>query len=119
VKLFGSRLTRAAVLFGVVMCLALPPAILSQDTGADASKRKVRAKVAPVYPNLAKKLNVEGKVKVEVTITADGRVKTTRIVGGSPLLSTAATDAVKQWKFEPAAKDSTEIIEFEFKNPAN
>lgn len=64
-------------------------------------------------------MNVEGKVKVEVTITADGRVTDTRIVGGSPVLANAAIDAVKQWKFESAPKNSVEIIEFEFKNPAS
>jgi TonB family protein len=64
-------------------------------------------------------MNVEGKVKVAVTITADGRVKDARLVGGSPVLANAALDAARQWKFDPAPKDSTEVIEFEFKNPAS
>jgi len=117
--MFGARLMRIAFAFGLGVCLALPASMFSQDTGADTGKRKVKMKVAPIYPDLAKKMNVEGKVKVEVTITADGRVKTARVVGGSPLLTTSAVDAVKQWKFDAAPKDSTEIIEFEFKNPAS
>jgi len=41
-------------------------------------------------------------------------VTNTRVVGGSPVLVGAATDALKKWRFEPAAKDSVEIIQFEF-----
>ncbi len=115
----NTKLIRLAVTFGIAALLVIPPAIFGQDSGADAAKRKVRTKVTAAYPQLAKKMNVEGKVKIEVTITADGHVKDTRIVGGSPLLVGSAVNAVKQWKFEPAPKDSTEIIEFEFKNPAS
>ena len=90
------------------------PRASSQDASAETAKRKVRVKVVPEYPALAKQMNVTGKVKIEATIAADGHVMTTRVVGGSPLLVNAALDALKKWHFEPAAKDSTEIIEFEF-----
>jgi hypothetical protein len=33
--------------------------------------------------------------------------------------ASAAIYAARQWKFDPAPKDSTEVIEFEFKNPAS
>jgi TonB family protein len=92
----------------------LPPKGKAQDSTADASKRKVRSKVAPEYPALAKQMNVTGKVKIETTIAADGHVLNTKVIGGSPLLVAAALDAVKKWRFEPGPKDSTEVIEFEF-----
>jgi TonB family protein len=85
-----------------------------QETSADASKRKVRTKIAPEYPPLARQMNVTGKVKIEATIAADGHVSNTKVVGGSPLLVNASIDALKKWRFEPAAKESTEVIEFEF-----
>jgi TonB family protein len=94
---------------------ALPPKVLAQDdTSTDAGKRKVRNKVVPQYPPLAKQMNVTGKVKIEATIAADGHVVNTRVVGGSPLLVNAALDAIKRWRFEPAPKDTTEIVEFTF-----
>ena len=119
VTLFKTNLIRIVVTLGIGALLVLPSAIFGQDGGADAAKRKVRTKIAPTYPVLAKRMNFEGKVKVAVTITADGRVKDARLVGGSPVLANAALDAARQWKFDPAPKDSTEVIEFEFKNPAS
>jgi TonB family protein len=103
---------------GLALALAgsavLPRKASAQDNSSDEGKRKVRTRVVPEYPALAKQMNVTGKVKIEATIAADGHVISTRVVGGSPLLVNAALDALKKWRFEPAAKDSTEIIEFEF-----
>jgi periplasmic protein TonB len=107
---------------GAVMGLALllgaaavaPPRAKAQDASTDASKRKVRTRVVPDYPPLAKQMNVAGKVKIEATIAADGHVTSTKAVGGSPLLINSAMDALKKWRFEPAPKESTEIIEFDF-----
>ena len=59
-----------------------------------------------------------GKVKIEVVVTRDGRVKSTRVAGGHPLLVQACQDAVKQWKFAPASEETTQIVEFEF-HPGN
>jgi TonB family protein len=85
-----------------------------QDSSAEFAKRKVKAKVMPDYPPLARQMKVTGKVKIETTIAADGHVSNTKVVGGSPLLVNSALDAVKKWRFEPAAKESTETIEFDF-----
>ena len=119
VKVFQTNLIRIVVTLALGALLVLQSTILAQDGGVDAAKRKVRTKIAPTYPVLAKRMNVEGKVKVAVTITADGRVKDARLVGGSPVLASAALDAARQWEFDLAPKDSTEVIEFEFKNPAS
>jgi TonB family protein len=103
---------------GLILLLGVSTAVIrtasAQDTTADESKRKVRVKVAPDYPPLAKQLNVTGKVKIEATIAADGHVSGTKVVGGSPLLINASLDALKKWRFEPAPKETTEVIEFEF-----
>lgn len=87
----------------------------AQTGTTDESKRKVKSKTAPVYPELAKRMNVAGKVKIEVVISPDGHVKTTRVVGGHPLLVQACQDAVKEWKFVPAPEETTQIVEFEFR----
>jgi TonB family protein len=55
-------------------------------------------------------------VKIEVSVTPDGEVKDSKVIGGNPVLIGAAETAVKRWKFEPASKTSTEVITFRF-NP--
>jgi TonB family protein len=94
--------------------LAAPRKSHAQDAPSESTKRKVKSRVFPDYPHLAKQMKVTGKVKIETTIATDGRVSSTRVVGGSPLLVNAALDAVKKWRFEPAAKETVEIIEFDF-----
>ena len=57
------------------------------------SRRKVKVLTKPQYPDLARKLNLSGVVKIEVTIGSDGKVKRTHIVGGNPVLATEADRA--------------------------
>lgn len=94
------------------------PRLSAQESTSEASKRKVRTRVVPDYPALARQMNATGKVKIETTISADGRVTATKPVGGSPILVAAAEEALKKWRFEPAPKESVEIIEFDF-SPQN
>ncbi len=82
--------------------------------GQDHPKRKVISRTAPIYPELAKRMRVSGVVKLEVVIRANGSVRATSVVGGHPVLIQSATDAVRQWKFEPGAKDTTELIQLIF-----
>jgi protein TonB len=93
---------------------ALAPKVLAQEAPADTVKRKVKTRVVPDFPPLARQLNVTGKVKIEVTISPDGHVTSTKVVGGSPVLVGSALDAIKRWRFEAAPKETTEIIEFSF-----
>ena len=96
----------------------MPHKASAQDSPTDPNKRKVRVRVTPEYPALAKQMNVTGKVKIEATVAADGHVMSTKVVGGSPLLVNAALDALKKWHFEPASKESTEVVEFTFDGQA-
>lgn len=112
------RLKIALAGLGLVLILGgsvfLPPNSSAQDASSEAGKRKVRAKVLPEYPPLARQMNVAGKVKIEATVAADGHVLSTKVVGGSPLLVNAALEALKKWRYEPAPRDTTELVEFEF-----
>lgn len=109
-----TKWTRLALAGGALLCLSAVSG-RAQTSSTDESKRKVKAKVAPVYPELARRMNVSGKVKIEVVISPDGHVKTTRVVGGHPLLVQACQDAVKEWKFSPGPEETTQIVEFEFR----
>ena len=108
---FRSLVRISLAVVGAVMLLG---ATVFAQSSADEGKRKVKSKVAPVYPDLARRMNVTGKVKIEIVITPDGHVKSTRVVGGHPLLVQACQDAVKEWKFLPAPEETTQVIEFDF-----
>jgi TonB family protein len=88
----------------------------AQSGSTDESKRKIKSKTVPVYPDLARRMNVQGKVKIEVIIAPDGHVKSSRVVGGHPLLVQPCQDAVKDWKFQPGPEETTQVIEFDFHN---
>src|SRR5258708_19211552 len=76
--------------------------------------RKIVSKVVPVYPELANKMQIRGTVKVEAVVAANGKVKFTQVIGGSPLLAKAAVDAIEKWKWGPAAQETKELIELHF-----
>jgi len=109
-----SRWKRVALAVGATIALSGTSG-LAQSGSTDESRRKVKTKTSPVYPELARRMNVVGKVKIEVVVSPDGHVKTTRVIGGHPLLVQACQDAVKEWKFVPAGEETTQIVEFEFR----
>ena len=110
------RLARAGLAIALLLggSAVLPLNASAQDASAEVTKRSVRTKIEPKYPEIARQMNISGGVKVEATIAADGRVVSIKVVGGSPILVNAALDALKQWRFESAPKESTETFEFDF-----
>ncbi len=87
----------------------------SQQTVVEEGRRKAKFKTAPTYPELARRMNIGGKVKVEVVIAPDGHVKSVRPIGGHPVLVQSCLEAVKDWRFDTASEETTQIIEFDFK----
>ncbi len=79
-----------------------------------APERKVIEKVAPVYPELAKRMRITGVVKLEVVVRSNGTVKTTKPLGGNPVLIQSAMDAVRNWKFEAGPEETTGVVEVTF-----
>jgi protein TonB len=57
--------------------------------------------VAPRYPELAQRANIEGVVIIEAVISVDGSVRDARVLRSVALLDHAALDAVKQWRYAP------------------
>jgi TonB family protein len=106
---------RRGVAFLIAAVLAGGSIALAQTTPASAnSERKIIFRVTPNYPELAKKVHLQGVVKVEAVVRANGTVKSTRVVGGNPVLVDAATEAISKWKFEPAQADTTELVQLTF-----
>jgi TonB family protein len=99
-----------ALLLGVVVFS--PSFTLPQDQ-LDA-KRRIVSKVLPVYPELARKMQMTGTVRVEAVVAPNGKLKFTTVIGGSPVLAAAAVDAIEKWKWAPAPQESKELIELNF-----
>ncbi len=92
----------------------MPLALAAQSEPNTEILRKVRSKVSPTYPDLARRMGLVGVVKIEVVVSADGAVKEARVAGGHPVLANAALDAVKKWKFEPASGESSGTVSVRF-----
>jgi len=101
-------------LYWAALSLALFGSCFLQVSAAQEATRKVIARTAPTYPELAKRMHVTGKVKLEVVVAPSGLVKSVTLVGGSPVFERSAVEAVKQWKFEPAQAETKAIIALEF-----
>ena len=77
-------------------------------------KRTIVDKVIPVYPDLARREQIHGTVRVGVVVAPNGKAKFTQVIGGNPLLAKAAVDAIEKWKWVPAAQETKELVELNF-----
>ena len=86
---------------------------------ADLSQPMATRKVDPAYPLQLMKENVAGTVILYAVIHADGSVGNVRVLRGvDQRLDRFASEAVAQWKFEPATKDGTPVdVEATFQIP--
>jgi protein TonB len=110
-----SKRTAAAFLALLTLGLTVGPVHMkAQQVQNEELVRRAKNKVQPFYPDLARKMNISGTVKIEVVVSPNGTVKDARVVGGHPVLANAALDAAKKWRFEPSAAESTGVIDFKF-----
>jgi TonB family protein len=107
-----NRLAVALFVLFSILTFAPNPA-LAQDSSEIS--RKVVARVAPQYPNIARSMNIQGNVRADVLVAANGTAKSIEVKGGHPLLGQSAQDALRQWKWEPASHETHEIVELKFK----
>lgn len=80
---------------------------------AESGPRKLTRRVEPQYPELAKRMNASGTVRMKVVVAKDGTVTDVAVLGGHPLLAAAAEDAVRKWRYEPGA-ESIQTVEIRF-----
>jgi TonB family protein len=108
----------AALLLGITIGMTIAAGMgLNLVRAQEADKdivRRAKSKVEPAYPDLARKMNITGIVKVQVVVAPNGAVKEAKVIGGHPVLAGAALEAVKKWRFEPAATESTGVVEIKF-----
>jgi TonB family protein len=94
--------------------LAVASILTAATVSAHATERAVKSRVAPVYPELAKRMRISGVVSVQATVDADGKVTDVKATEGNRLLSGAAEDAVRKWKFESGDGVATVHVEINF-----
>jgi TonB family protein len=110
-----SNRTAAAILAVLTLGITIGPVhVRAQQAQNDELVRRAKTQVHPAYPELARKMNIAGVVKIEVVVSPNGPVKDARVVGGHPVLASAALEAAKKWRFEPASGESTGVIDFKF-----
>ena len=100
------RLMQAATLIVGLACLA--PGVRADEN------RKALVNPKPEYPEMARKLNLRGVARIQVTIAANGHVLDAKVVGGHPILANAALFAARNWKFEAGSSETIEILDFRF-----
>jgi TonB family protein len=112
VSLRTMRMWLGAGLLAAVATTVVLPALPA--SAQDEVPRKIKSKVAPIYPEIARRMAITGKVKLSVVIGANGSVKEAKAIGGHPILVNAAMDAVKRWKYETAGNESSGTVEISF-----
>jgi TonB family protein len=93
---------------GVLNSRVTPPP-LQVPVGGMVQQARLIHSVPPVYPALAKVTRVSGDVVVDALIDAGGNVKTVKVLSGPTILQQAASETVRQWKYEPARLDGQAV----------
>jgi TonB family protein len=70
----------------------------------------------PEYPDLLKRAQIGGLVRLKATVLINGTVSDVAVVGGNPVLAESAMSAIKRWRYAPAATQTVEDIAINF-NP--
>lgn len=101
------------VILPLALCLAaLAPSSVAQK--AEKSVRKIIVTTKPDYPEILKRAQMGGLVRLKVTVLADGTVSDVETLGGNPILAENAAAAVKKWKFAPAPTQTIEVVPVRF-----
>lgn len=111
------RLTRRIGFYlsvGTLLMSSVFAGMLGAQTLAQNSERKLVTRVEPEYPDALKKLYIGGIVRVEVQVAPNGTVKSTKLLGGSPILGQSTMKAVMQWKYAPAPTEESFTVKIEF-----
>ena len=85
------------------------PSDASQPTAHRHASRSIIQRVEPEYPAEAQTRHIQGSVVLDVHVLGSGAVGTIAVVSGDPLLTQAAIDAVKQWRYQPESANGNGV----------
>ena len=69
----------------------------------------LKYRVDPIYPREARASRIQGTVVLHIRVDKEGRVEKAEVLSGDPLLSQAALDAVRQWRYKPAVRSGVAV----------
>jgi protein TonB len=58
-------------------------------------------RVQPAYPILARQARIQGPVQLRAIISKNGTIENLTVESGHPMLTRAAIEAVRQWRYRP------------------
>jgi protein TonB len=87
----------------------IPSANGSSRTGGQIQQAVLVYRKDAEYPRIAKQSGAKGTVVVSATIGTDGLIKKVKVISGHPMLSNAAVEAVKQWRYRPTLLNGTPV----------
>jgi TonB family protein len=108
------HIRRLATFWLLLASLSLCPSAVNAADPASSGHRAVITRVAPTYPELARRMHVSGTVIVRIVILPNGNVSEVHIQSGHPLLGEAAQQAVTQWRFVPGPDTTSQDINIVF-----
>ena len=85
------------------------PSLATLKISQGVSQGLLIKRVTPMYPRSALAVHTQGTVLIEATITRDGNVTNLKVLNGDPVLSRAAIDAVRQWRYKPYYLDGVPV----------
>ena len=111
---------------GVVASHAIQQAAAREDDGSappaptpvPSANGYLLERVEPQYPEAARQQHIQGPVVLNVLVGPTGLVRETSVISGDPLLAQAATNAVRQWRFNPHQLNG-KAVEFETRITVN
>jgi TonB family protein len=80
---------------------ALPANAAERERLSPESVPELRQTVEATYPLLGQHARVQGSVVLQAVVGTDGSIESLRILSGPAILTTAAQQAVRQWRFKP------------------
>jgi protein TonB len=70
---------------------------------------QIISQLKPIYPENARRARVEGAVILNAIVSREGTLQEVRVVSGHPLLTEAALDCVRKWRYRPGTLNEQPI----------
>jgi TonB family protein len=85
------------------------PSLATVRISQGVSQGLLIKRVQPKYPPAALSVRAQGAVQIEATINKEGNVTNLKVLSGDPVLSRAALEAVRQWRYKPYYLDGEPV----------
>ena len=91
----------------------IPKGLASMKMAKVDSALTPMVQIKPVYPSSARRMKVEGYVKVELNVDATGRVLSTKILKSVPegVFDKSVKKAIRRWKFRPKTVNGVAVTQ--------